>query len=245
MLKHFFLLILASTFSALVYGQSNRTGLVYESGSRVVLPNIQVENLTTHNVVLTDRAGAFKIAGKNGEILVFSGSFYKADTVLLTNNKPMEIALIPQHNMLSEVKVTATEATHTGSFQSPDFHNQTVVYQRDEKGNYKGGVAIRLSYFKKDEHKREKQAAFLKDQEQQDQIAQVFNAKKISEYLPLKGKDMDDFLILYTPSPKTYFTPAFNLAAYLDTSYKEFIKIPADQRKTQLEQAKAVAKELE
>ncbi|WP_184545693.1 hypothetical protein [Mucilaginibacter sp. FT3.2] len=234
MLKHLFLLILGSTASVLAFGQSTQSGVVFESKTRLVLQGIKVENLVSHKIIITGKDGTFSIAGKTGEILVFSGGFYRADTLLLTGNKPLEIFLVPQHNMLNEVNVTATEATHTGSFQSPEFHNQTVVYQRDANGYYKGGVALRLHYFKKDEKRKAKQAAFLQDQAKQDEIAKVFNSANISKYLPLKGKDMDDFLILYTPSTKDYYSSAFNLAAYLDTSYKAFLKIPADKRNTEL-----------
>jgi hypothetical protein len=235
MLKHLLLLLLVGAIPALAIGQTIQTGVVFENKTRVTLQGVKVENMGTHKVFITDKSGIFNIEGKTGDVLVFSSSFYRADTVLLTDNKPMEIFLVPQHNMLNQVNVTATEAKHTGSFQAPDFHNQTVVYQRDPKtGYYKGGVAIRLHYFKKDEKRKAKQAAFLKDQQQQDEIAKVFNAENMAKYLPLKGKDMDDFLILYTPSTKYYFSAAFNLVGYLDTSYKAFLKIPADKRNTNL-----------
>ena len=235
MLKHLLLLLLVGAIPALAIGQTIQTGVVFENKTRVTLQGVKVDNIGTHKVFITGKSGVFNIEGKTGDVLVFSSSFYRADTVLLTDNKPMEIFLVPQHNMLNQVNVTATEAKHTGSFQAPDFHNQTVVYLRDPKtGYYKGGVAIRLHYFKKDEKRKAKQAAFLKDQQQQDEIAKVFNAGNISKYLPLKGKDMDDFLILYTPSTKNYFSSAFNLAAYLDTSYKAFLNIPADKRNTDL-----------
>jgi hypothetical protein len=234
MLKHLILLFAGSVFSVMAFGQSVQNGVVFENKTRVVLQGIKVENLSNRSIRLTDKAGTFSIEGKAGEILVFSGGFYKADTVLLTGNKPLEIFLTPQHNMLNEVKVTSTEATHAGSFLAPEYHNQTVVYQRDANGNYKGGVALRLHYFKKDEKRKAKQAAFLQDQQQQDEVAKIFNADYIAKYLPLKGKDMDDFLILYTPKPEVYFATGFNLAAYLDTSYKAFLKIPTDKRNTEL-----------
>ncbi len=238
MLKHLFLLLLSGTFSAFAFGQTLQTGVVFENKTRVVLQNIRVENMSSHKVIITGKTGAFSIEGKTGELLVFSGTFYKTDTLLLTDNKPLEVFLTPQHNMLNEVKVTGTEATHTGSFQHPGFHNQTMVYQRDPNypEYYKGGVAFRLHYFKKDEKRKAKQAAFLKDQQQQDEIAKVFNADNIAKYLPLKGKDMDDFLIMYTPSPKVYFANSFNLVAYLDANYKTFLTIPADKRNTGLAQ---------
>lgn len=234
MLKHLFLLFLCSTIPVFAFCQSTQSGVVFESKTRVVLQGIRVENLTSHKVIITEKNGTFSITGKVGEILVFSGSFYRADTLLLTGNKPLEIFLVPQHNMLNEVNVTATEATHTGSFQAPEFHNQTIVPQRDRYGNYTGGPVFRLHYYKKDEKRKAKQAAFIQDQARQDEIAKVFNSANISKYLPLKGKDMDDFLILYTPSTKDYFSAAFNLDAYLDTSYKAFLKIPADKRNTDL-----------
>jgi len=242
MLKPLFLLLLITAISAVAYGQTVQSGVVYENKTRVVLQGIKVENPATGKFIITDKTGVFSIEGRAGQLLIFSGGFYKTDTVLLTGNKPLEVFLVPRHNMLNQVNVTATEALHTGSLKATDLHNQTVVYQKDKRGNYTGGVVIRLHYFNKDEKRRKKQAAFLKNQEQQDEVAKVFSADNIAGYLPLKGKDMDDFLIMYTPSPQTYFSNSFNLAAYLDTSYKAFLKIPADQRNTNLKTIAATQK---
>ena len=40
---------------------------------------------------------------------------------------------------------------------------------------------------------------------------------------------MTNFIIMYTPSVGTYSSPEFNLTIYVDSSYKEFLKIPADR----------------
>jgi len=61
-------------------------------------------------------------------------------------------------------------------------------------------------------------------------VAKVFSPKNIVQYVPLKGKDMDDFLILYTPTTKVYFAGGFNLTTYLNDCYKKYLKLPEDKR---------------
>ncbi|SDE28306.1 hypothetical protein SAMN05216464_10590 [Mucilaginibacter pineti] len=236
MLKLVFSLLLSCTIVTIACAQTTQSGTVYENKTRVALQNIMVENPANHKQVLTDNKGKFSIESKAGEVLIFTNALYKPDTLLLTDNRALEVFLMPVQNMLGEVKVVSTADVHKGSFLAPEYHNQTVAYHRDANGNLDGGLSLRLKYFKKDEKRKAKQAAFLKNQDQLDEIATVFNPTNIAKYLPLKGKDMDDFLILYTPSPKVYYDNGFNLEAYLNEKHKEFKTIPADKRNTKLKE---------
>jgi hypothetical protein len=135
--------------------------------------------------------------------------------------------------MLNEVNVTNLDVkTRPGAYLDPAFHNQAVVYQRDAKypDYYKGGIAIRLNYWKKDEKKREKLDEFYKKEDTQDEITKVFSHDNIAKYVPLTGAELDNFILLYIPSVKTYTSTDFNLAAYLDKSYKAFMELPPDKR---------------
>ena len=214
--------------------QGVQNGTVLEYKTRVVLQGIQVENKTTAKVVVTDKAGRFSIPAKTGDLLVFTGAFYRPDTILLTNLFGREVFLTPKQTTLGEVKVTGTEIKQPASgYKAPDFHGQTMVYQRDAKypEYYKGGVALRLHYWTKDDKKRQKEEDFIKNQQVQDEIKTVFNPENIAKYVTLTGDDMNDFILLYIPSVKTYTSTGFNLTTYLDTCYKEFLKLTPEQRK--------------
>jgi hypothetical protein len=230
MLRYSLLLFIICISTFVARGQSVQNGFVFENKTRVVLQGIRVENSSNNKYVVTDKAGKFSIEAKTGDLLIFKGLFYVPDTVLLTNLHDREIFLTSKQTMLNEVKVVNTEATHLGSVTDPAYHGQTVVYHLDKNKNYDGGAVIRVPYWKKDEKKRKREAEFLKNQELQDEITKVFSADNIAKYVPLKGADLDNFILLYIPTVKTYTSKDFDLPIYLNTSYKKFLTLSPDER---------------
>ena len=234
MLRYLLLVFMGCFITSVACAQGVQNGTVLENKTRIVLQGIQVENKTTTKVVVTDRAGRFSIPAKTGDLLVFTGAFYRPDTILLTNLLGREVFLTPKQTALGEVKVTGTEIKPPASgYKDPEFHGQTMVYQRDAKypDYFKGGVALRLHYWTKDDKKRKKEGEFIQNQQVQDEIAEVFSPENIAKYVPLTGDDMNNFILLYIPSVKTYTGTDFNLTTYLDTSYKKFLKLTPDERK--------------
>ncbi|MEN0052291.1 MAG: hypothetical protein AAGC65_01415 [Mucilaginibacter sp.] len=231
MLRHLLLIVTICLISGAVFAQNTQSGTVFENKTRVVLPGVMVENANNGKHTLTDKSGKFIIQAKAGDKLFFTGSFYRPDTLLLTNLNPKEIFLTPKQTTLSEVQVTNIELkTRKGEFTDPAFHGQTVVYHRDQNGNYDGGITVRLHWWDKDNKKKKKQEEFIKDQQIQDEIAKVFSADNIARYVPLKEPDLDNFILLYIPSVKTYINRNFNLASYLNVSYKKYQELPPDLR---------------
>ncbi|MDN5287554.1 MAG: hypothetical protein JWR38_3828 [Mucilaginibacter sp.] len=233
MLRYLLLVFIGCVITSVACAQGMQNGTVLENKTRVVLEGIQIENKTTTKVVVTDKLGRFSIPAKTGDLLVFTGAFYRPDTVLLTNLLGREVFLTPKQTSLEEVKVNGTEIKAPASgYKDPDFHGQTMVYQRDPKtGYYKGGVALRLHYWTKDDKKRKKEGEFIQSQQVQDEITEVFSPDNLTKYVPLTGDDMNNFILLYIPSVKTYTSPEFSLTTYLDASYKKFLKLTPEERK--------------
>ena len=223
----FFLLIFASSFA---FGQTVFKGRVFENKTRISLADITVQNLTNQLNTSSDNKGRFSINAKMGDILVFKGFAYLPDTLLITDMHEQEIFLVPHQNFLDEVKVTTDSTKNLSSYYDPEFHGQTVVYSRDAKMNYTGGITIRIHDWKKDEHKRERLEKQQKEEQQMDELTTVFSPKNVEKYVPLKGKDMDDFLVLYTPGIDVYFRYDFNLLSYLNDCYQKYLKLPEDKR---------------
>lgn len=233
MLKHYLLLFIFCFTTLMTFGQVNVKGRVFEVKTRITLADIQVQNLTTHQITRSDEKGRFSITAKTGDLLVFNGFAYNADTLLVANMHEQEVFLVPHQNFLDEVKVT-TDSTKKLNTYDPEFHGQTMIYQRDPKtGYYKGGVILRLWWWKKDEHKRERLEKKLKEQREQDEVNKVFTPATVGKYVPLKGRDMDDFILLYTPDIKVYYHNDFNLAAYLNDCYAKYLKLPEHKRHPQ------------
>ena len=227
-MKRLFLLAALLLAFCEAYAQIPLTGKVYELNTHVTLPQIKVQNTNTRDNTLTNETGVFNIKAKPGDILILTGFAYQPDTVVVVNARYLEIYLKPQTNHLKEVKVQDI-ATKTGSLKDPNLQNQTVVYQKDETGNYKGGIAIRFGYGKSSKEKKDEQRAY--NEEVTKEIDQAFAPDNISKYVPLKGIDLKQFIDLYRPTIKEFKATNFDLTLYLNECYKKFVLLPPDQRK--------------
>ena len=235
MLRSLLLFILGCIVSATACAQSTFTAHIYENKARIALPGIMVSNQNNNEFVMSDDKGKFTIAAKKGDILILKGFAYKTDTLLLTSTRDLEIMLEPRQNVLKDVNVTSTETKNANpnAYKDPEFHGQSMVYQRDAGDLYKGGIALRVWYWNKQEKKLKKEADRRKYEQTSDEIVKVFSADNISQYLPLKGEDMNAFIIRYIPDVTVYSSPSFNLLAYLNTSYKNFNSLSTEERKPQ------------
>ncbi len=134
--------------------------------------------------------------------------------------------------MLNEVKITTPEI-NTGSLAAPVariFGANALQYQTDENGDYRGGIKIML--FDYNDKNKKKYAKIKANDEKQQQIYDVFKAQNLKNYLPITGQEMENFIILYTPDVKTYYSPDFILTVYLNTCYQKFLDIPVEDRQS-------------
>jgi hypothetical protein len=217
----------------LIFGTANAqqiiTARVFENKTRIALPGVNVRNITTKQTTVTGTDGKFNIKAAANDVLVLTSFNYETDSVLITDLKEKEIFLEPKGNMLKEVKVKASEV-NTGSMMDPEFHGQTVVYSRNADGSYKGGVTFRIPYSKNNESKHEKDQQVQHDEAVKQEIAKVFSSQTISKYINLKPEEMNGFIIRYIPTAKVYQSSGFNLLNYINTCYKQYIKLPPEKR---------------
>ncbi|MBS1533333.1 MAG: hypothetical protein JSU01_23745 [Bacteroidetes bacterium] len=228
--------------AGLVSAQDNLTGRVYEYKTKNILPGVTIRNLRTNGAVVSDRTGAFSIVAKVGDLVVFNSFAYHPDTLYVKDLKYTEIQLILKSNMLNEVKVTGQE-TKLGNLKpkpllSP-FGGQTLVYATDDKGtadgkgtNYTGGVRLNVFDSNAAAKKREHAAQTEKDEAIKARIAEIFSPEGLKNYVPFKGQEMQNFITMYTPALEIYTAPDFNLTVYINESYREFMKIPAEERQS-------------
>ena len=221
------LLIILSAASA--YSQQIIKGQVLEYKTRIGLAAINIINLNTNQTALSDNKGSFTIKASLNDILVFKGFAYENDTLVVTKLNSIEVFMLPQTHVLKDVKVTSMDGPSMAIYD-PNFHGQTVAYQTDKNGNFIGGLNFRFWYWKKDEHKRDKLKKMLQNEQTYAQIAKAFSPENLARFLPLKGTEMDNFIRMYTPSIKVYTANSFNMADYLNTSYKKFIELPVEKR---------------
>jgi hypothetical protein len=223
----FCLLVILSATSA--YSQQILKGRVLEDKTRVGLAAINITNLNTRQTTLSDNQGNFTIIASLNDILLFKGFAYQDDTLVVTKLNNFEVFMLPQAHVLKDVKVTGMDGPSKAVY-NPNFHGQTVAYQTDKSWNIIGGLNFRFWYWKKDEHKKDKLKKMLQNEQTYVEIAKAFSPENVARFLPLKGTEMDNFIRMYTPSIKVYTASKFNMADYLNTSYKNFMQLPAEKR---------------
>jgi len=224
-----FLYLLFALSAASAYSQQTINGRVLEYKTRVGLTAINIINLNTKQTALSNNQGNFAINASLNDILVFKGFAYQNDTLVITKLNNIEVFMLPQQHLLKDVKVTSMDGPSMAIYD-PNFHGQTTNYQTDKNGNFKGGVNFRFWYWKKDERKKEKLRKLLQNEQLYNDIASAFTAKNVAGYIPLKGAELDSFIRMYIPSIKVYTASNFNMAEYLNNSYKKFMLLTAEKR---------------
>ncbi len=217
------------------YAQGNLNGRIYENKTRIALSGISIQNLRSNVITTSDQNGLFSIKAHIGDLITFSSFAYRPDTLYVKDFSDVEILLDLRQNSLNEVRVVGSEI-HLGNLKSPPkltpFGGNTVLYQTDEKGNYKGGLAARLFDSHSAEKKRQKEVQLEKDEQIHNQINEAFSSKNLDNYIPIKGQELENFIILYRPNIETFTSGDFNMTIYIDNCYKEFLKIPLEKRKS-------------
>lgn len=225
----YYLIVFVLCFITSAYSQTLIKGRVYEDKTRIALIDIQVQNTGNKERTATDNDGKYAIQAKIGDILIFTGSTYTADTVLITDLRQKEVFLTLKENTLNAVNVNAASAVGSFKFNDPALDNKTLAYQRDANGNYKGGVVLKL-WYGKDEKNKARQQKLIDDDNVRDEIYKVFTPVNVGKYVPLKEDELKDFIALYIPEVGVYKSKDFNMASYLNGCYKKFINLPEEQK---------------
>jgi hypothetical protein len=235
MIRVFLISILLLFIVNLSFAQGNLTGRVYENKTRVPIAGASIQNLNSHIFTVSDKNGLFSIRAHVGDLVTFSSFAYETDTLFVKDLGTTEILLDLKGTNLKGVTIR-DQQTRLGSLTAPHtlspFGGQTVVYSKDADGNYKGGLTMNLFDSHSDAKKRAKAVQLGKDEELKQKIAGEFSPDNLKDYVPLKGQEMTNFIIMYTPTMDTYNAPEFNFTSYVDSTYKEFMKIPKQRRES-------------
>lgn len=235
MLRSFLLLVGLLFLVSISYAQGNLTGRVYENKTRIPIAGVSIQNLSTHVFTVTDKNGLFAIRAHVGDLVTFSSFAYDADTLYVKDLSSTEILMNLKGSNLKGVTIT-DQQTRLGSLTAPPslspFGGQTVVYSKDANGDLKGGLTMNLFDSHSDAKKKRKDIQLGKDEQLKQKIAREFSPENLKDYVPLKGQEMTNFIIMYTPTIDTYSSPDFNFTAYINSSYHEFMKIPKEQRES-------------
>ena len=234
LVKTILLLMLITLIAESGYAQGKYRGQIFDDATNRPLKDVSVRDLTAHSNTISGTDGKFTINAKVGDILTFNLLLYQADIILITNLSEVKIFLI-SNKVLEEVKVKSSKI-NLGDLSTPKpggvFDSKEVLYQTDGTGNYIGGVKFMFDETKLYNGNKVKQQKLNLNEQRQQEISGVFCADTLQKYLPLKGQELANFIILYRSDTKIYYSPGFNLVRYLSTSYRDFNKIPVDKRQS-------------
>lgn len=226
--------------SASACAQGTLTGRVFEYHTRIPIGGAKIENLNTHVVVTSDTGGRFTIPAAKRDLIAFSALSYKTDSVSVTSLNYKEIFLESTNKELKEVNINSNNvAVNKGAAFVPPYvppsplGGQTLLYQTDNAGNAVGGLKVMVPGSKdKANEARKEQARLEADDKTQVEIKKRFSVDNLKNYVPLEGQELQNFIILYTPSVKLYRSRNFDFPLYVNEKYKEFVKLPEEKRKS-------------
>jgi len=196
-------------------------GSVVESGSNDKLANVFVKDANTKAIGLTDKKGNFEIATSTGHILVFSSPGYVSDTLYVFNMDPKRIEMVVMGISLRQVNIQSTHAAFNPRAEYPDVYRKSKVY-----------VLSPTTWFSKAGRNARRLKRYFAREEQERHIDSVFNPVYVSTLVPLRGRDLEAFMVMFRP---TYAYVMDNngpsLAVYVNDSYKKFMALPPEKRK--------------
>ncbi|MCJ8211650.1 carboxypeptidase-like regulatory domain-containing protein [Mucilaginibacter sp. RS28] len=203
------------------FGQSLK-GTVVETGSNNRLPEAFIRNMTNKQIALTDDKGNFEIPAQTGNTLIISSPGYVSDTLYLVDLKTRQIQLTTQSIALREVNITASR-----NFDPRSEYRQ--VYQ-----NAKVYALSPSTWFGKDAKNARRLKHYFEREAQERRVDSAFSRAYVGSIIPLKGQELDDFLLMYRPSYE--FLRNNNgpsMAVYINDSYRKYMALPPEKRKPQ------------
>ncbi|HEY2581448.1 MAG TPA: carboxypeptidase-like regulatory domain-containing protein [Mucilaginibacter sp.] len=211
-------LILLVTFS--VSAQSLLKGTVLENGTNKKLQDVFVRDIANKQFTLTDKQGNFEIKAETGQTLIFESPGYTSDTLYLVDLARKNILMSIKTIALREVSVTSNREAFDPHKEYPEVYEKSKVY-----------VLSPTTWFSKESTDARKLKKYFKHEAEERHVDEVFTEAYVGSIVPLKGKELDDFMTLYRPSYAFLMNNnGASLAVYINDCYKKFQALPPDKR---------------
>lgn len=211
------IIIFSSTLS---HAQGIFKGTVYELNTNTKLTNVFIKNLTTKQITITDKNGDFAIKAGTGHTIVFNSPGYLPDTLYLIDLLTRRIDMASKIINLNQVNVTATRTEFNPQVEYADVYEKSKVYAFSPS-----------TWFSKEGKDARRLKRYFRTEAEERHVDAVFSPVYVGSIVPLKGKDLMNFISLYRPNYK--FLKSNNsesIVAYINDSYKKFMALPPDKR---------------
>lgn len=203
-----------------LHAQNVFKGTVFEGKSSRKLADVFVRDVNSKEISLTDKSGNFSIRTVINHTLIFSSPGYVSDTLYLVDLKPKRIELGLQGINLNQVNITGSKAFNPRE-EYPE------VYELS-----KFALSPSRIFGKQARDARRLKRYFSREVEER-QIDSAFNVLYVSSLVPLKGKELENFMTIYRPSYAQIKGPQSSLTLYINDAYKKFMALPPEKRSIQ------------
>jgi hypothetical protein len=218
-MKYKYLIIAALILSSITARAQVLSGTVIETIKNTRLGNVFIKDITSKQVALTDDAGNFDIRTELNHTLIFSLSGYVSDTLYVIDFKPKHIELKLRGLSLSDVNIYSSSAPFNPESEYPE------VYEKSK-------FALSPSrIFGKESRDARRLKRYFKSEMEQRQIDSIFTRALVSSVVPLKGRDLENFMTMYRPTLEfAKNSSQQTLTLYINDSYRKYMALPADKK---------------
>lgn len=219
-MKKYFGVALLILIAVTVNAQDEIKGNVREKGSGKKMANVFVKDNNNKQITITDKNGNFNIRATSGHLLVFSSPGYITDTLYLINTRPKFVEMQPAPTSLSEVNIRSTRLAFDPRAEYPEIYRKSKVYPLSPS-----------SIFSKEARNARKLKKYFEQEERERYIDEIYTKLYVSGIVPLKGKDLDDFMGMSRPTYEfVKQNTGADLVLYVNDQYKKFKALTPEQR---------------
>jgi len=182
--------------------------------------DVFVRDNQNRQMTITDSKGNFSIRTETGHTLIFSSPGYVSDTLYVTDFTNKKIELVAQTIALKQVNINAKRETFDAHKEYPEVYTRSKIYPLSP-----------TSWFSKEAKDARRLKKYFKHEEEERHVDEVFTMNYVQSIIPLRGRELENFMTLYRPSYafiKSNSGPS--LAVYINDSYKKYLALPADKR---------------
>lgn len=199
-------------------------GIVYDLETSRKLPDVQIKNLRTNDMVKSDLQGNFTIPGKMNDYLSLMVQGYDRDTAFIYQEGITRIYLVNDKSTITIDEVVVSKITDsrlTREIERAKNNSKAV-----ETSTTRGGLRISPSrLFGKEAKQARASIEILEIEREQRNVDRVFTNDAILSLIPMERQDLLLFKDGYRPSYEFIKQASSeDLKAYILDSYAKFKK---------------------
>jgi len=202
-------------------------GVVFESGTKIRIALVEINNKRNHYSVGSNDMGLFKIKAVVGDTLEIIKRGFNDVQVVVASTKDMVITL-NRGNTLNEVVINGQNKKQSLDELKHDYVGKGSFYAGKPPLallNPFGGSPLTFFYelFGKTPKRARRFNKLYKAELQQNEIDLLFNKSTINKNTGLEGKELENFMVNYRPDyQKAKNWTVYDATKWIKDSYKKY-----------------------